>query len=403
MKRKLIPIAAVLVLCGCNVKSSITSINEIRSQSPLPLIEEKKVSKNCDEYIPLNYERQKGIWLSYIDLADILSEQSAESFEMRFNEVCCDISGLGCNTIYVHVRPFGDAVYSSELYPPSIYLNGDYDPLKIICEAAHEYDLSVQAWINPLRLQSGEYLSQLSGWKTADWFNNGENTVHSVDGDDHLWLDPSYPEVRTLIADGAAEIAENYDIDGIHYDDYFYPTTDTEFDAQCFADNSGGKTLEEWRTENISLMCREIYSSVKAVDDRIEVSISPQGNIENNYEKLYADVKKWCVEDGYCDKIIPQIYYGYDDPVKPFISTLNEWTSICKDDPGRLVIGLAAYKIDNDAEFSNNVGIISEQINDCRMCQGISLYSYGSLFGENKNDERIENERLMIASALTNY
>ena len=402
MKHKLLPLAFVLLLSGCYFeKSHRTNTDDIRCQSPQPVYAEE--TEVINGYEPRNYERVKGIWLSYIDLAPMLSCENADDLAAVFGEACRNISELGCNTVYVHVRPFGDAAYTSSLYPPSSYVGGDYDPLEVMCDTAHEYGLSVHAWINPLRLQSADVLSQYDDYATAEWFKSADERVRYVEGDEHLWLDPAFPEVRDLVAEGAAEIAENYDIDGIHYDDYFYPTTEPEFDAQCYSEYGGGKSLSEWRTENITKMCREIYSSVKAVDERIEVSISPQGNIENNKDKLYADVESWCSSDGHCDRIIPQIYFGYENPVKPFISTLKEWQDIRTDEKVRLTIGLAHYKIGNEDEFTDNTGIIASQIEDCKACQGISLYSYGSLFGENKDESRIIYERELIRKALDNY
>ena len=400
---KLLPIIIpiTLLLSGCG-KQIHTTPDFSRRPSPPPINTLESISSADSGYAPHVYERCKAIWLSYIDLAPMLSETSQHGFEAQFDKACRNISELGCDTIYVHVRPFGDALYKSELFPSSAYLCGEYDPLDIICDISHKYGLSVHAWINPMRLQTADMLSQLSGFKTADWFADNSGLVCSIDGDEHLWLDPAYPEVRKLIAGGAAEIADNYDIDGIHYDDYFYPTTDASFDAQCFAEKGSG-TLEEWRTENISQMCKEIYNSVKAVDSRIEVSISPQGNIENNYNFLYADVQRWCSEEGFCDRIIPQIYFGYDDPVKPYISTLKEWQDICANDSVKLTVGLAVYKIGNDMEFTDSTGIIARQIADCKECQGISLYAYNSFFSDNSSSERISEEKLAVRKALEKY
>lgn len=404
MKRKILAATFSLMLTSCGKIGAVTNIDDIRRPSPAPS-EVIHLSENPEisGYRPLNYERQKGIWLSYIDLAPMLEAETAEEFEVRFDKACENIRELGCNTVYVHLRPFGDAVYESALYPKSDYICGEYDPLDIICDTAHGYDISVHGWINPLRLQTADRLSEIKGCQTAEWYASGDPAVQTVAGDEHLWLDPAYPEVRELIADGAAEIAENYDIDGIHYDDYFYPTTDPEFDAQCFAENGGGNTLEEWRTENISQMCREIYKSVKAVNSDIEVGISPQGNIENNYNFLYADVARWCSEEGFCDRIIPQIYFGYDNAVKPFSSTLAEWQEMSGKGNVKMTIGLAVYKIGNEQEFTDKTGIIAQQIADCARCQGISLYTYSSLFGEGSDSERIIKEKNAIMAELNKY
>ena len=198
-----------------------------------------------------------------------------------------------------------------------------------------------------------------------------------------MWLDPAYDEVRQLIAEGAAELAENYDIDGLHFDDYFYPTTAEDFDAQCFAAQTEFDDLAKWRLNNISLMVGEIYSAVKAVDKDILVGVSPQGNMENNYEYMYADVKKWCSEEGYIDYICPQIYFGYENSVKPYKDTLQQWADICTTDV-TLVAGLGVYKIDSESEFSENIGIIGRQINDAVVSYnyaGAAVYGYASLFG----------------------
>ena len=125
--------------------------------------------------------------------------------------------------------------------------------------------------------------------------------------------------------------------------------------------------------------------------------------MENNYYKLYADVEKWINEEGYCDRIIPQIYFGYENAVKPFISTLDEWQKMCSKGSVVLDIGLAVYKIAQEVEFTDNTGIIARQINDCKECQGVSLYTYGSLFGVDREVERIKDEREAIRNALGKY
>lgn len=400
MKRFIIFLPMIL-LAGCVRTSTYDTIKDPRKDSPAPRI--RYTESESTGYVPLNYERQKAIWISYVDLAPMLAAENADDFRKLFKAACADISDLGCNTIFVHIRPFGDAVYTSELFPTSEYLCGNYDALEIICETAHDLKLSVHAWINPLRLQTAERLKSFAGYKTADWFLDGDDKVSYIDEDGHLWLDPAYPEVRELIAEGTYEIVSNYNVDGLHYDDYFYPTTDQLFDAECFAQMGCGRDLDEWRRENISVMCRGIYESVKNADSRCEVSISPQGNIENNYYKLYADVEKWCCETGICDRIIPQIYFGYDNAVKPFMRTLEEWRILCESGAVSLNIGLAVYKICEEKEYTENIGIIAHQIDDCKLCQGVSLYTYGSLFGDNRNDERIAAEREAIADALAKY
>ena len=163
-------------------------------------------------------------------------------------------------------------------------------------------------------------------------------------------------------------------------DDYFYPTTEGWFDAGIYVEQGIDIPLNRWRTENCDKMVRAIYEAVKRENPTVEFGIAPQGNIENNYNYLFADVKRWLCEDGYCDYLVPQIYYGYENSVKPYLETLREWREIDKDKP--LIIGLAAYKVGTEDDFSYDTGILSKQAEDAMKngCQGYALYNYISLF-----------------------
>ncbi len=341
----------------------------------------------------LNYKDMKAVWLSYIDLSPMLTGKTETEFKNGFETACKNISEIHCNTVFVHVRPFGDAFYNSDIYPCSRFITGSptdkppFDPLSIMVETAHKYKLSIHAWINPLRLDDEEYFDGYDAkYLIKKWYDSKNGYVNSVQGDKRLWLDPGYSEVRKLIADGAQEIAKKYDIDGIHYDDYFYPTTADTFDKECFAKSGSDKSLSVWRCENISLMCAQIYKAVKSVDKSIIVGAAPQGNVDNNYRYMYADVKKWGSETGYVDYICPQIYFGYNNPVKPFLETLKEWENIVVNDKVDLYVGLAVYKVcGGDDEFVNTKGIISKQIKDIgnsKACKGFALYNYINLFSD---------------------
>ena len=380
MKRFICVLASALMLSSCGQASAALenkrSVPLARS-SPVPV---ETVTREEA------YETMRAVWISYIDLASILTGDEAD-FRSGFLVMCENCKRTGLNTLFVHVRAFGDAFYRSELFPPSYLVpkdqNGDilFDPLEIMTDTAHSCGLELHAWINPLRLQTGEELKALSrDYKTARWYADGSGRVDAAEGGSHLWLDPSHEDVRCLIAEGAAEICKAYDVDGIHYDDYFYPTTDEAFDAESFALQEEYSSLDEYRLDCVSEMCADIYEAVKAVDKDIKVGISPQGNIENNYNYLFADVKRWLCEDGYCDYLVPQIYYGYENSVKPYLETLREWREIDKDKP--LIIGLAAYKVGTEDDFSYDTGILSKQAEDAldNGCQGYALYNYISLF-----------------------
>ena len=130
-------------------------------------------------------------------------------------------------------------------------MNSDYDALEIFISEAHKLNISVYAWINPLRCQTAEEFSSVpDNFTTKKWFSEFEGTyICNVNG--RMWLNPAYEEVRDFISEGVSEIIKNYDVDGIHIDDYFYPSTDENFDKSAFSD-SGEDNLKNWRIENIN-------------------------------------------------------------------------------------------------------------------------------------------------------
>ena len=339
---------------------------------------------------------QRAVWLTYIELADMFSQEScAEDFRTDCDELFGQLADIGINTIYAHVRAFGDAFYASELFAPTKYLTFDCDPLAVMTEQAHAHGLMIHAWINPLRCDTSDNMYRSEGYTIGKWYSDPERYTEYIvrpEGDDHYWLDPAVPEVRQLAADGVRELCENYDIDGVHIDDYFYPTTDPAFDSVLYSAADTEMSLSEWRTENCSLLVSGLYSAVKSVRPDIPFGISPQGNIDNNYSALYADVGRWCAEDGFCDYIAPQIYFGYDNPVCPFTETLAEWENMVRGEK-QLIVGLGMYKTADGGELSGSgySGVIASQIEDVLNdagCGGFAVYRCSDLLDDSDMDLR---------------
>ncbi|MDE6729797.1 MAG: family 10 glycosylhydrolase, partial [Oscillospiraceae bacterium] len=324
--------------------------------------------------------------------------KSETQFRESIREAFRNCQELGCNTIFVHVRAYCDAYYHSEIFPAGTFMNPDqdYDPLAIMLEEAHAVNLSVHAWINPMRAQTAQKITALDQqYILRQWYDDSDkNGTYLVNFEGRYYLNPAYPEVRELIADGVREILENYDVDGIHMDDYFYPTTDPAFDQDAFT-QSELQDLAEFRRTNCSELVKLLYQTVKNQNPDLIFSISPQGNFTINYDQLYADVKCWCSEAGYCDWMIPQLYYGFENGTCPFKEILREWAEICT--VPELVVGLAVYKIGTQdqwagsgkLEFLTNPAVISEELaylsefSESQTNPGIAgaaLYSYSSLF-----------------------
>lgn len=350
-----------------------------------------------NSYQAVNYSEIKGIWISYIELSELMQGQSESGFCRNIAEVFDNCVGLGINTVYVHVRSHSDAYYKSELFPWSKYVTGTlgsdpgYDPLAVMLREAHDRGLSFQAWINPLRACGTSQISSYGSYPVYTFATaTGMAGKYAVDVNGTYYLNPAYEQVTELIAAGAAEILANYNVDGLHIDDYFYPTTDASFDSSAFSASSAS-SLSDFRFSNCDRMVSELYSAVKKTNPTAVFSVSVQGRIENNYTQLYADVRKWCTTSGYLDVIIPQIYYGFENSSAPYKATLDEWEALAVKGGIPLVAGLSVSKVgcedtwagSGKYEWINNSDIISRQLSaakECRSYGGFALYSYRSVF-----------------------
>lgn len=350
-----------------------------------------------NSYQAVNYSEIKGIWISYIELSELMQGQSESGFCSNIAEVFDNCVGLGINTVYVHVRSHSDAYYKSELFPWSKYVTGTlgsdpgYDPLAVMLREAHDRGLSFQAWINPLRACGTSQISSYGSYPVYTFATaTGMAGKYAVDVNGTYYLNPAYEQVTELIAAGAAEILANYNVDGLHIDDYFYPTTDASFDSSAFSASSAS-SLSDFRFSNCDRMVSELYSAVKKTNPTAVFSVSVQGRIENNYTQLYADVRKWCTTSGYLDVIIPQIYYGFENSSAPYKATLDEWEALAVKGGIPLVAGLSVSKVgcedtwagSGKYEWINNSDIISRQLaaaKECRSYGGFALYSYRSVF-----------------------
>ncbi len=391
----LLAFSAMLLGCGTDVPAE-PELYEQEVAHLYPLAELPTSVDAAEEtalgssYAPLNYEEVRAVWIPVMQYGEWMTGKSETEFRSSVSAAFQNCTGLGINTLYVHVRSYGDAYYASDLFPKGSYLDGDYDPLAIMLEEAHARSLSLHAWINPMRAAASDRLSQTdTSLPLGAWYRDAEkNGTYLAASGALYYLNPAYPEVRQLIADGIAEILKHYDVDGIHIDDYFYPTQDAAFDAAAFAE-SGALDLSAWRRENCNAMIRAIYDTVKAQDEQLLFGISPQGNMQTNYRTLYADTALWCSTEGYCDYIAPQLYYGFENGTCPFAETAALWAETATQ--AKLIIGLAPYKIGTEDvwagsgrnEWMTDDTVLSRQAEFLRQLDGIdgtALYSYAALF-----------------------
>lgn len=300
-------------------------------------------------------EEYRAVWISYLEWqsADFSSE---DAFRAQMGSWFDQYAAMGLNTVLAQVRPFGDALYPSAIFPWSSVCTGTqgrdpgFDPLAVLVEEAHARGLRLEAWLNPYRLALND---TVPGAFSAD----NLATVHPEwvkQAAGGQYLDPSRQDVRDCIAAGVQEILDGYAVDGIHLDDYFYPTTDEAFDAAEYAAADTDLSLEDWRRENVNALVRQLYQLVHTggrTAGAVPLGISPQGNNDNNYAQQYSDAALWLSTPGYIDYAMPQVYWGYGYTTGSgstrfaFENITAEWLALPRAEGVALYFGLGAYRI----------------------------------------------------------
>ena len=390
---------------GCTMPEKLTAFlnqGSPNDQSLSQVIESPALAPQ--EQVGNNAEagEMRAIWITQFEISPIRSAEE-EPFRNTFAAMMKNCADYGLNTVFVQVRPNGDAFYPSELYPWSYYISGaagqglGYDPLTVMVEEAHKAGLKFHAWINPYRLQVESQMQQIStNYQTRRWYDKRDTSDKVVVINGTCYLNPGYSETRQLIIDGVKEIVKKYEVDGIHIDDYFYPTTEETFDAIAVAANAGGKSVSDFRFDNVDQTVKGIYEGIRSVRGDVVFGVSPAGNIDNNLNKLYANVKKWAAEPGYLDYIIPQIYWNYDHTTMPFLHTLQNWNELTTAENVKLIPGLAAYKLDSES-WTGAGSVLGQMVTDSRAQShygGFALYSYSAMFTSSSDVMQMERSTL---------
>lgn len=352
-------------------------------------------------------KEMRGLWVSYLSLDMQSSDRSFESFKTKFDKIVNTAKEFKCNTLIVHVRPFCDAMYKSAYFPWSHILTGEqgkdagYDALNYMCKKTHSEGMKIHAWINPYRVSSANTAQNLSN-------NNPYMMDRSmgVELDSGIYLNPAKESVRKLIVAGVKEIVKNYDVDGIQFDDYFYPSDsgtfdDAEFNAYRESVNNITKAMykEQWRQNNVNLMLNEVYREIKRINPTVVFGISPQGNIDNNY-RLGADVKSWCENIGYADYICPQMYYSTNNPSLSFEVSLQNWQEFEYHKNIKVYVGLGAYKAGSDTDSGTWLNTNTELATQLMLLRrygydGYMIYDYSAFTNEIASTE-LENLKSII-------
>lgn len=378
MKRLLVLFLGLLLVMsfsGCNVLSSADSDN-------LDFHENAAYDSDITD---LDNDLFIFTWLSFTELAVDDECQSSVAYEKRTRELFSKMKNMGVTDCFVQVRPFCDALYDSELFPKSVYAEKavDFDVLRVVTQTAKDYAINCHGWINPYRIsyESEGVTDNFAVKKVAE-----KDKTAIIETPSGTFFNPSSQAVRSLIISGVRELMENYSLKGIHIDDYFYPADIKNQDKasyEKYRKSGGSLSLDNWRRENVTTLIKSLCLVVKTYGEEKLFSISPSGSIEDNYNKLYADVEYWADSPECCDIILPQLYFGFENEKMPFEKCLEQWLDLTED-RSRLMPGLALYKVgqydkyalSGSKEWQKNSDILKRQVSLIKKsCGGFGLYS----------------------------
>lgn len=334
-------------------------------------------STNAEE---INESEMRGIWISSVWGLDYPSVATTDEDRLKREavEMLNNIEDMGFNTVFLQVRPSADSLYPSEIFPWSRFLTGNqgqapennFDVLQFFIDEAHSRNIELHAWINPFRITAHvSHNDNLSNSNPAVIYP--EIVVRYKDG--KLYFNPGEPKARELIIDGIEEILDNYNVDGIHFDDYFYPGKDFDDYKTYKKYGRDFSDINDWRRNNINILIEEVNNVVHNKDSNLKFGVSPggiwanqktskNGSITDGYETFtnnFADSRLW-VKERYIDYIMPQIYWNIGYRIADYDILTSWWSDVVKDTNVKLYIGQAAYRcVGTD---SNSVWYKGEEI-----------------------------------------
>jgi uncharacterized lipoprotein YddW (UPF0748 family)/fibronectin type 3 domain-containing protein len=327
--------------------------------------------KSSDIYLVVNKvatvpkRELRAAWIATVDNVDWPKKGVTDPEQQKrdFTQLLDQLHAAGINAVIVQVKPTADAFYPSQYGPWSEWLTGvqgkdpGYNPLAFMLEEAHKRNMEFHAWFNPYRISLQDKLENLVPDHPArqhpDW-------VVSYGG--KLYFNPGIPEAKQFIMDSIMEVVNNYDIDAVHFDDYFYPypVSGVDFPDQDTYQKYGAgfANKDDWRRNNVNTFVQEIGAKIKQAKSYVKFGISPFGIWRNksedpagsdtnglsSYSAIYADTKKW-VEQQWIDYITPQIYWYMGYSPAAYDKLIEWWSGVTAGKNVQLYSGQAAYRI----------------------------------------------------------
>lgn len=310
----------------------------------------------------------RGVWVATVYGLNFPSRPGADraTLEKELDGLVETAVASGMNSLFFQVRPRSDALYASSLFPTSRYLVGTegaplpMDPLEYLIRKAHRAGVTVHAWINPYRVTTGgEGVGSLSEGNPArlhpEW-------LISVGG--NLYYNPALPQVRALVVEGIGELLDRYALDGVVFDDYFYPpgiTTEDKKEYEDYLSQGGGLSLGDWRREQVNRLVESASAAIRKKAPACRFGISPRGIWRNAsqdpagsdtrgsgaYDSIYCDALTWA-KKGWVDYLSPQLYWSFQNEAAPFDRLADWWQKALVGTGVSFCPSLAAYSLPPD-------------------------------------------------------
>jgi len=357
-------------------------------------------------------EGLRGVWIASVYNIDYPSQQGLREDDLKreLDLIIKNVKKINGNAIFFQVRPTADALYQSQIFPWSHWLSGkqgqgsdgNFDPLEYLIKEGKKEGIEIHAWLNPYKVTRGSVANPNYDLEKLDKNNPLlEQKELLIYANGEIYMDPGQEKSRQLVLQAVEELVVNYDIAGIHYDDYFYPegefADDLAYATYC-KEQEAPMSKEQWRRENVNALIQETYLLIKELDKKVQFGVSPAGVWANRsaempygsdtwlgtetYYRHYADSRLW-VEKGWVDYIAPQIYWNVGYEGCDYEILVKWWKDICKDANVKLYVGQALYKLGDNSQSDAwlSVDEIARQlnINERYNVDGSIFYGYSKI------------------------
>lgn len=363
------------------------------------------IAGNSGSTVSTTATELRGMWFSYLDWEEMPTDEAG--FKAAADKVMSDIQANGMNAIFCHVHSHSDAYYRSSVLPTSKFLpgGGSFDALQYMIDSAHRHGLQFHAWFNPYRVTGYQmkWADVPADSIVKKWYStSGNRNVLLFDG--NYYLNPAKSEVQSLVVDSIQEVLTKYAVDGVQFDDYFYPDLGsdaaTNFDYPEYQASGSTASITQWRKDKVSDLIEAVHSAVHAIRPNAVFGVSPVAQLKylRSEKGYFVDIDKWMNSNRYIDYVLPQIYFDFEQKTgsgaasdAAYETCLNSWLQLHKStgQQVKLYVGLALYKCGTNAwdgnatpEWLRSSDILKREVQLARQSgqvSGFGVYDYQNL------------------------